>query len=259
MQKFFRIVLSTFLVLNMQIINTYCETLTLIEEKLEDVGILDEYSDNIINYINNLKISNEEASNILNEANNIISSIKEKGNYSNFTFSELISIYGEVLNLAEGLNINIDLDLSAKEVVLKDKDSKVTLIKCDISDVKKYYDSYKESPLTAQEYEEVKKYISENTITNNEDVKRDNNSNKLAESDISNDSISNLSDENLEKNSELTDNSYNKENINKASNSVGTVKERNVNRVLSIIFLVLFSCVALSFLVDLLFFKKDME
>lgn len=256
MKKFFRTVLVTFLVLNMQMINTYCETLTLIEEKLQDVGVSEEYSNNIINYINNLKISDEEASNILNKASDIISSIKERKNYSDFTFSELISIYGEVLNLAEGLNINVDLDLSTKKVVLKDKNSKEILIKCNISDVKKYYDNYKESPLTAKDYDEVKNYISENAITNNEDIKSSNNSNKLDENNILNDSISDLSDEN----SKLADNSYNnKESSNKALSNVGTVKEKNVNRVLSIIFLILFSCVALSFLVDLLFFKKDAE
>lgn len=241
MKKFFRTVLVTFLVLNMQMINTYCETLTLIEEKLQDVGVSEEYSNNIINYINNLKISDEEASNILNKASDIISSIKERKNYSDFTFSELISIYGEVLNLAEGLNINVDLDLSTKKVVLKDKNSKEILIKCNISDVKKYYDNYKESPLTAKDYDEVKNYISENAITNNEDIKSSNNSNKLERKD------------------ELADNSYNKTDGSESLNNTATIKDKNVRRVLSIIFLILFSCVSLSFLVDLLFFKKDAE
>ena len=258
MKKFFRIVLAIFLVLNMQMINTYCETLTLIEEKLEDVGILSEYSDNIINYINDLKISDEEASNILNKANNIISSIKEKENYSDFTFSELISIYGEVLNLAEGLNINIDLDLSTNEVVLKDKENKATLIKGDIGDVKKYYNNYKESPLTAKEYEEVKNYINENTISNNEgfkEIDNDSNHNNLDE----NYNIDELKKEKLERKDEMADNSYNKTDSSGVLNKTATIKDKNVNRVLSIIFLILFSCVALSFLVDLLFFKTDEE
>lgn len=258
MKKFFRTVLVTFLVLNMQMINTYCETLTLIEEKLQEVGVSEEYSNNIINYINNLKISDEEASNILNKASDIISSIKERKNYSDFTFSELISIYGEVLNLAEGLNINVDLDLSTKKVVLKDKNSKEILIKCNISDVKKYYDNYKESPLTAKDYDEVKNYISENTITNNEDLKEtdnDTNSNNLAEID----NINGLEDEKLERKDELADNSYNKTDGSESLNNTATIKDKNVRRVLSIIFLILFSCVSLSFLVDLLFFKKDAE
>ena len=37
--------------LNIQIIYVHSETLNLIEEKLDNVGIPKEYSDNIINYI----------------------------------------------------------------------------------------------------------------------------------------------------------------------------------------------------------------
>ena len=164
MKKIFRILIIAFLVLNISIIYVHSETLNLIEEKLESVGIPEEYSDNIINYITNLKLSDKETKNLLDEANNILSRIKEKEDYSDFTLIELLNIYGEALNIADELNINLDLDLSSKEVVLKDKNSKLTLIKCDIDDVKRYYENYKESPLTSQDYEELKSYIIENTI-----------------------------------------------------------------------------------------------
>ncbi|WP_195963782.1 hypothetical protein, partial [Clostridium cuniculi] len=131
MKKIFRILIIAFLVLNISIIYVHSETLNLIEEKLDSVGIPEEYSDNIINYITNLKLSDEETKNLLDEANNILSRIKEKEDYSDFTLTELLNIYGEALNIADELNINLDLDLSSKEVVLKDKNSKLTLIKCD--------------------------------------------------------------------------------------------------------------------------------
>lgn len=256
MKKFFRIFILTFSILNMSVIYAHCETLSLIEEKLHQVGIPSEYSDNIINYIYNLKLSDKDAEDIVNEANDIMSNIKEKGGDSDLSFTELLNIYGEALNLADGLKINIDLDLSNKEVVLKDKESKAILIKCDMSDVKKYYENYKESPLTSKDYEELKSYISENTITNSNDLKSnydDNSSTKLNESDENN-SIKNQQD----KSNELAESSYNnKENNSEVLNSASAIKSKNANRVMSIVFLILFACVIISLLVDSLFFNKD--
>ena len=256
MKKIFRILIIAFLVLNISIIYVHSETLNLIEEKLDSVGIPEEYSDNIINYITNLKLSDEETKNLLDEANNILSRIKEKEDYSDFTFTELLNIYGEALNIADELNINLDLDLSSKEVVLKDKNSKLTLIKCDIDDVKRYYENYKEAPLTSQDYEELKSYIIENTIINDENTNSSdsNNSSRVTESDDYN--KSDLNDEEIAKNSNSSDNSNSTVNNNENLNTVSAIKSKNMNRVLSIIFLVLFACVLISLLIDSIFFNR---
>ena len=71
MKKIFRIFIVSFLILNISIMYVHGETLNLIEEKLENVGVPEEYSDNIINYITNLKLSEEETKNLLDEVNNI--------------------------------------------------------------------------------------------------------------------------------------------------------------------------------------------
>lgn len=274
MKKIFRIFIVTFLVLNTQILYVHSETLNLIEEKLENIGVPDEYSDNIINYITNLKLTNEETKSLLEDANNIISRIKEKDDYSDFTFTELFNIYGEALNIADELNINLDLDLSSKEVVLKDKDSKLTLIKCDMNDFKRYYENYKESPLTSQDYEELKSYIAENTIINDENKNSSesiSDSNNIAKSDdysnsdlndneVAEDSkrsnSSDLNDEEIEKNGKISDNSNSTENNNETLNNVSAIKSKNMNRVLSIVFLVLFACVVASLLIKSIFFNK---
>lgn len=257
MKKIFRILIIAFLVLNISIIYVHSETLNLIEEKLDSVGVPEEYSDNIINYITNLKLSDEESKNLLEEANNIISRIKEKEDYSDFTLTELLNVYVEALNIADELNINLDLDLSSKEVVLKDKNSKLTLIKCDIDDVKRYYENYKESPLTSEDYEELKSYIIENTIINDENTNSSdsNNSSRVTESDDYN--KSDLNDEEVAKNSNSSDNSNSTVNNNENLNTVSAIKSKNMNRVLSIIFLVLFSCVVVSLLIDSIFFNKE--
>ena len=250
MKKIFRILIIAFLVLNISIIYVHSETLNLIEEKLDSVGVPEEYSDNIINYINNLKLSEEETTKLLDEANDVILKIKDK---KNFTFTDLINIYGEALNIADSLNINVDLNIANKEVMLKDKDSKLTLIKCNIDDVRRYYENYKKSPLTSQDYQELKSFIAENTITNEEDIEKDRDTNNL-----NNISDNNLNDKEIAKNNESSTSNYNSsENNDKTFNTVSAIRRKNVNRVLSIVFLVLFACVLVSLLIDSIFFKRE--
>lgn len=260
MKKIFKIFIVAFLFLNIPIIYVHSETLNLIEEKLESIGVPEEYSDNIINYIINLKLTDEETKELLEEANNIFLRVKEKDDYSDFTLTELLNIYGEALNIADELNINLDLDLSSKEVVLKDKDSKLTLIKCDIDDVKRYYENYKVSPLTSQDYEELKSYIVENTIINDKntnDSEGSNNSNDMIKSDDYGNS--DLSDDEVSKESKKSNSSDSNESNNETLNTVSAIKSKNVNRVLSIVFLVLFACVILSILFGVLFDKEEVE
>ena len=274
MNKIFRIFIVAFLVLNTQILYVHSETLNLIEEKLENIGVPEEYSDNILNYITNLKLSDEETKSLLEDANNIISRIKEKDDYSDFTFTELFNIYGEALNIADELNINLDLDLSSEEVVLKDKDSKLTLIKCDVADFKRYYENYTKSSLTSQDYEELKSYIAENTIINDENKNSSestSDSNNIAKSDdysnsdlndneVAEDSkrsnSSDLNDEEIDKNGNVSNNSNSAENNNESLNTVSSIKSKNMNRVLSIVFLVLFACVVASLLIESIFFNR---
>ena len=147
--------------------------------------------------------------------------------------------------------------MSSKEVVLKDKNSKLTLIKCDIDDVKKVlWKIIKESPLTSQDYEELKSYIIENTIINDENTNSSdsNNSSRVTESDDYN--KSDLNDEEVAKNSNSSDNSNSTVNNNENLNTVSAIKSKNMNRVLSIIFLVLFACVLISLLIDSIFFNR---
>ena len=142
------------------------------------------------------------------------------------------------------------MDLLTKEVVLKDKESKLTLIKCNIYDVENYYENYKESPLTYGDYKELKGYIVENVIMSNENTDVNNNYNRATEGDDYN--KSNLNDKEITNNI-MDNNSY--DSNNESLNTVSAIKNKNMNRVMSIIFLVLFSCVVVSLLIDSIFFS----
>lgn len=92
------------------------------------------------------------------------------------------------------------------------------------------YENYKESPLKSQDYEELKSYIVENTITNDEEIAQ---------------------------NSNISDTSNSSKNNNETLNTISEIKSKNMNRVLTIIFLVLFSCVVVSLLIDSIFFNRE--
>ena len=66
-----------------------------------------------------------------------------------------------------------------------------------------------------------------------------------------------LSDEEVAKNSNLSDNSNSTSNNNENLNKANAIKRENINRVFSIIFLVIFACVVISLLIDSIFFTKE--
>ena len=142
MKKVFRILIFLILILSLSPQLIHAEILSLIGERLESIGIEENYSDNIISHINNLNLRKEEVQKISEDIDNMIVSIQNKESYTDFSFKEMINIYGKTLNIMDSLNIIVDLDLDKKEVVLKGKDSKLTLINCDINEEKKYYENY---------------------------------------------------------------------------------------------------------------------
>lgn len=253
MKKLFRIFIISILFLNMQMISAHSETFKLIEEKLGDLGISEEYTDNIINYINDLDLSDEEVKGILEDSKSVFSNIKDTKGYEDFTFSELVNIYGKALNIANDLNISINVDFSNKEIELIDKKSNLTLFKCDVNDAKKYYESYKEKPITSEEYNQLISYISES-------VDRDSNESNSYDSYL-NDEIridekanSNESDSEISENTNVKNTSNDSDNI---LNKTSTTRSKNINRTLSIIYIILFFCVIFSILLGVMFKDKE--
>lgn len=255
MRKVFRILIFLILILNSSTTFVHGEILNLMEEKLEGIGIEEKYSNNIISHINNLNLSKEEVEKISEDINNMILSVQHKENYNEFTFTELINIYGEVLNIMDCLNINVELDLDKEEIVLKSKNYKLTLLKCNIDEVKIYYENYKKSPFTTKEYEYLKSLIEDNSMSNKK-LEGGNNYNYK----FQNENYNYLQDKEVNENNKIESNT---DNINKDNteffNTVSAIKKRNINRVLGIIFLVLFACVSISILVNYVFFNKENE
>ena len=81
------------------------------------------------------------------------------------------------------------------------------------------------------------------------------NSNRIIESD--NYDKNDLNDEEVAKNSNLSDNSNSTSNNNENLNKADAIKRENINRVFSIIFLVIFTCVVISLLIESIVFIKE--
>ena len=159
----------SFLLINTFILPVNSENVDLFKVKLEEIGIPEEYSKNISDHMENLDISAEEFQAIMNNSSEVFSRIEEGQEISDFSLSDLVGIYSEALRVANDLDIEVKIDSNNKEVEIKDKENDEILLKCHIEDVKKYYENYKKSPLTDEEYDDLLKYIdsSDDSISNN--------------------------------------------------------------------------------------------
>lgn len=258
MRKLFRILIIIFFILNIQTINTYGETLNLIEKKLDDIGIDNKYSMNIIEYISKLSVDYDNKEKILEDINSIIKNISNKNSYNDFKFSELLNIYSEILDIANDLNIDIEIDYLNKEIELSEKDSNLRLIRCNINDIKRYYKNYKKDPFTYSEYNKIKNYIDQANITDNINLSSIEGKSKLNRTEYDNNKLN----QELNENNEISHNNYidiKSNNDNMILNKASVIKNENINRVFSIIFLVIFACVVVSILIGSIFFRKEIN
>lgn len=250
-----KMVVISFLLINTFILPVHSENIDFFKEKLEEVGIPEEYSKNISEHIENLDISTEEIQAIVNNSSEVFSRIKEGQKISDFSLSELVGIYSEALRVANDLDIEVRIDSDNKELEIKDKEDDDVLLKCNIEDAKKYYDNYKKSPFTDEEYDNLLNYLDNSITNNNEDLSasEENDTNKNS---INNES--NKEDSNIEK-AEASDTSNTTESNSGSdilSNKADTISKKNRHRVLSIIYLVLLLCVLLSVVSSKLFKEK---
>lgn len=255
-----KMVAISFLLINTFILPVHSENIDFFKEKLEEVGIPEEYSKNISEHIESLDISTEEIQAVMNNSSEVFARIAEGQEVSDFSLSELVGIYSEALRVANDLEIEVKIDSDNKELEIKDKEDNDVLLKCNIEEAKKYYDNYKKSPLTDAEYDDLLSYIdnADDSISNNAEEQSASEKDDTDKSSINN---INREDTNIEKaeasntsnNSTTGSNSESSSIVNKAD----TISEKNRYRVLSIIYVVLSLCVFISVMSSKLFKKKE--
>lgn len=137
--KFFILVLSIFLFFSAPAKGIEVKD---VKEDLKEIGVEEEYRENIEKYLENLNISEEDINTLSEEAKEVIGTVQDKNSISDFSFSEILNLYKKTKNVAKDLNIDFDFSIANKSFTLKDKKNNNVLIEGSISDLENYYDKY---------------------------------------------------------------------------------------------------------------------
>lgn len=137
--KFFILVLSIFFFFTVPVKGV---EITNIKEDLEEIGLEEEYRENIETYLENLNISKEYINKITEKAKEVMGSIQDKNSISDFSFGEIWELYKKTKSVAKDLNLDFSFSIANKSFTLKDKKNNNVLIEGSISDLENYYDNY---------------------------------------------------------------------------------------------------------------------
>lgn len=178
--------------------------------------------DNLIEYINTLDISREEIDEIVDKGKEITDDVKGKESIKDYKITELLRIYKNVTDMAEGLRLDIDFSFKNGDFTLKEKSTKDPIFKGNISGIKSYYEAMKNnsdvlslevfSNINNTEVLDYFKNSIENKLADNENIDNEiNYTNKsVIESKINNNSTiseNNKENENLLMNNDNTNSS----------------------------------------------------
>lgn len=230
-----KIFISCFLLLNILILPVHSENINFIKGKLEEIGIPKEYSKNINEYIENLNINEGEIKKIISDSSKIINNIKGGKSLKEFSLSQLSQMYSDALMLTNELGIQVNIDFYNNNFEIKDKKSGDILLICDIKEAIKYYDNYKKSPFTKEEYNELFNYINKEEI--NEFVD-DNTEDKIVKNEYESKEDKNINV------------------VNETEESSGVTNKSKI-RIMSIIYFILFLCVIVSLIIKGIFVEEN--
>ena len=233
-----KIFISCFLLLNILILPVHSQNINFIKGKLEEIGIPKEYSKNIYEYIENLNINEGKIKKIISDSSEIINDIKGGKSLKEFSLLQLSQIYSDALMLANELGIQVNIDSYNNKFEIKDKKSEEILLICDIKGAIKYYNNYKESPFTKEEYNELFDYINKEEINENNEFVDDNTNDEV---------VKNEYESKEDKNSNV---------VNGTQESSRTINKSKI-RIMSIIYFILFLCVIVSLIAKGIFVEEN--
>ena len=233
-----KVFISFFLLLNILILPVHSQNINFIKGKLEEIGIPKEYSKNIYEYIENLNINEGKIKKIISDSSEIINDIKGGKSLKEFSLSQLSQIYSDALMLANELGIQVNIDSYNNKFEIKDKKNGEILLICDIKGAIKYYNNYKESPFTKEEYNELFDYINKEEINENNEFVDDNTNDEVVKNEYESKEDKNI---NVVNGTQESSRAINKSKI----------------RIMSIIYLILFLCVIVSLIAKGIFVEEN--
>lgn len=233
-----KIFISCSLLLNILILPVHSQNINFIKGKLEEIGIPKEYSKNIYEYIENLNINEGKIKKIISDSSEIINDIKDGKSLKEFSLSQLSQIYSDALMLANELGIQVNIDSYNNKFEIKDKKSGEILLICDIKGAIKYYNNYKKSPFTKEEYNELFDYINKEEINENNEFVDDNTNDEVVKNEYESKEDKNINV------------------VNGTQESSRTINKSKI-RIMSIIYFILFLCVIVSLIAKGIFVEEN--
>ena len=146
MRKIIKGSISLFIFMNIFSVNVFAGDLSYIEEALVNLGVNEDYSENIVEYLENIEISESDFQEIENNVNDIKEVVQN--NDEDINFLKYYTVYDNVMDIAEIMNLDLDVDLSDLSISLIDKNNDNILYEGDTDSLMQIYSNYKESNYT---------------------------------------------------------------------------------------------------------------
>lgn len=204
MRKIIKSSISLFIFINIFSVNVFAGDLSYIEEALVNLGVNEDYSENIVEYLENIEISESDFQEIENNVNNIKDVVQN--NDEEINFLKYYTVYDNIMDIAKIMNLDLDVDLNDLSISLIDKNNNNILYEGDTNSLMQIYSNYRESNYAinvAEIFEDI------NNLDENEIVISDTENNTNINEDIFNNEI----DSNLDTKSDLNISNNEKNNV----------------------------------------------
>lgn len=146
MRKIIKGSISLFIFINIFSVNVFAGDLSYIEEALVNLGVNEDYSENIVEYLENIEISESDFQEIENNVNDIKDVVQNNDEETNFL--KYYTVYDNIIDIAEIMNLDLDVDLSDLSISLIDKNNNNILYEGDTDSLMQIYSNYKDSNYT---------------------------------------------------------------------------------------------------------------
>ena len=204
MRKIIKSSISLFIFIFIFSVNVFAGDLSYIEEALVNLGVNEDYSENIVEYLENIEISESDFQEIENNVNDIKEVVQN--NDEDINFLKYYTVYDNIMDIAKIMNLDLDVDLSDLSISLIDKNNNNILYEGDTNSLMQIYSNYRESNY-AINVAEI--FVDINNLDENEIVISDTENNTNINEDIFNNEI----DSNLDTKSDLNISNNEKNNV----------------------------------------------
>ncbi|EKY29496.1 hypothetical protein [Clostridium celatum] len=248
MRKVIRIFLFGVIFMNLLTVKAFTEELSYINNSLRELCISEEYSEKILNYIDELKITESDLNNIISDSVAVYNDFSEKSK-DGISISELVNAYNDINEIAENLNLDIGINIINKEIEIKNKSTNEIIFKVNEKDANEYYDNFKELSMNEDEYNDLLNFAKKNIIS--DDNKCIENEENIASSYIHNEDRDDI----LKEADDLLNEIFNNSNLlidsKEEDEDIATFTENDINVLLNRkiqggVFIILVGCTLLS-------------